>query len=237
MKAAACLFINVIILFILLIKSSVLCVHRATGLWRDSRWTVRVWPRFCLVSPIFLLWAWWPGSPPSSRRRGRSAGRVPYSRRSGACCVHLTLPRERWAAAATPDWASERIVPTAGVHVEYLPNTRFVVMMNAVLEAAVMSCTNPSAFPLMSFDAAFSCRVKMLRNISSFKNACTRFVSSFWFVGVRSGEELGSDDAHHHRHGGRSDHQTGLQPGSGGRQPAVWRGALVPERLPRLPQW
>lgn len=152
---------DTIIWFILLIKSSELCVHRATGLWRDSRWTVRVWPRFCLVSPIFLLWAWWPGSPPSSRRRGRSAGRAPCSRRSGACCVRPTLPRERWAAAATPDWASERIVPTTGVHVEYQPNTTYVMMMNAVLEAAVTCRTNPSTFPLMSFDAAFSCRAKM----------------------------------------------------------------------------
>ncbi len=53
-----------------------------------------------------------------------------------------------------------------------------------------------------------------------------------WF-----GEELGSDDPHHHRHGGRSHHQTGFQPGRRRCQPAVWRGALLPERLPRLPQW
>ena len=55
-------------------------------------------------------------------------------------------------------------------------------------------------------------------------------------VGLWSGEELGSDDPHHHGHGGRPDRQTGLQPGGGGRQPAVRRGALLPERLPRLPQ-
>lgn len=35
------------------------------------------------------------------------------------------------------------------------------MMMNAVLEAAVTCRTNPSTFPLMSFDAAFSCRAKM----------------------------------------------------------------------------
>lgn len=55
-------------------------------------------------------------------------------------------------------------------------------------------------------------------------------------VGLRFGEELGSDDAHHHRHGGRSDHQAGLEPRGGRRQPAVWGGALLPERLSRLPQ-
>lgn len=52
-----------------------------------------------------------------------------------------------------------------------------------------------------------------------------------------SGEELGSDDTHHNRHGGRSDHQTGLQPGGRRCEPPVWRGALLPKRLPRLPQW
>lgn len=55
-------------------------------------------------------------------------------------------------------------------------------------------------------------------------------------AGLRSGEELGSDDAHHHRHGGRADHKTGLQPRRGGRQPAVWRGALLPKRLPGFSQ-
>lgn len=59
----------------------------------------------------------------------------------------------------------------------------------------------------------------------------------FVFEGLWSGEELGSDDAHHHRHGGRPDHQTGLQPRGRRRQPAVRRGALLPECLPRLPQW
>lgn len=56
-------------------------------------------------------------------------------------------------------------------------------------------------------------------------------------VGLWSGEELSSDDAHHHRHGGRSHHQAGLQPRGGRCEPAVWRGALLPERVSRLPQW
>lgn len=56
-------------------------------------------------------------------------------------------------------------------------------------------------------------------------------------VGLWSGEELGSDDAHHHRHGGRSHHQAGLQPRGGRCEPVVWRGALLPERVSRLPQW
>lgn len=62
-------------------------------------------------------------------------------------------------------------------------------------------------------------------------------VSLLCFLGMWSGEELGSDDAHHYRHGGQSDHQTSLQPGGRRREPPVWRGALLPKRLPRLPQW
>ncbi len=53
---------------------------------------------------------------------------------------------------------------------------------------------------------------------------------------VLSWQKYTDVDSHHHRHGGWSDHQTGLQPGSRRRQPAVRRGALLPERLPRLPQ-
>lgn len=56
-------------------------------------------------------------------------------------------------------------------------------------------------------------------------------------VGLWSGEELSSDDAHHYRHGGRSHHQAGLQPRGGRCEPVVWRGALLPERVSRLPQW
>lgn len=74
-----------------------LSVHRATGLWKDSRWTARASPRSCLGSPLFQRLAWWPGSRPSLRRPGRLAGHALCSRPSGACCVPPTLLRERWA--------------------------------------------------------------------------------------------------------------------------------------------
>lgn len=86
------------------IRNCAFCVHRVTGRWRDSRWTVRVSPRSYLVSPIFRLLAWWPGSPPSLRRPGRSAGRALCSRHSGACCVHLTPLRERWVRGISHTW-------------------------------------------------------------------------------------------------------------------------------------
>lgn len=79
------------------IVSNEFSVHRATGLWKDSRWTVRASPRSCLVSPLFQPLAWWPGSRPSLRRPGRLAGHALCSHPSGACCVPLTLLRERWA--------------------------------------------------------------------------------------------------------------------------------------------
>lgn len=78
--------------------SSEFSVHRATGLWKDSRWIVRVSPRSFLVSPLFQRLGWWPGSHPSLRRPGRLAVHALCSHPSGACCVPLTLLRERWVS-------------------------------------------------------------------------------------------------------------------------------------------
>lgn len=110
------------------IRNGELSVHRATGLWRDSRWTVRVSPRSYLVSPLFQLLEWWPGSPPSLKRPGRSAGRALCSRHSGACCVHLTLLRERWVRVATPDSGGYTYNMQTSLHIKYLLNVVYVVM-------------------------------------------------------------------------------------------------------------
>lgn len=56
-------------------------------------------------------------------------------------------------------------------------------------------------------------------------------------LGLWSGEKSGFDDPHHHWHGGRAHHQAGIQSRSGGCQPSMWRGVVLPHGLPRLPQW
>lgn len=81
--------------------SSVFCAIRGTGLWKGLRWTAKASPRSCPDSRTSPPWAWWPGSPPSLRRPGRSAGRALCSHRSGACCARLTPLRARWGTSLT----------------------------------------------------------------------------------------------------------------------------------------
>lgn len=55
--------------------------------------------------------------------------------------------------------------------------------------------------------------------------------------GVRFGEKLGADDAHHDRPGRSPPATAGVQHGGGGPAAALWGGVLFTAVLHRLSQW
>lgn len=70
--------------------------YREIGLWRDSKWTAKVWLKYCPACLIYLLWEWWLESLLSLKRHGKWVVLGHCSHLSGECSAPLTLLKERW---------------------------------------------------------------------------------------------------------------------------------------------
>ncbi len=112
--------------------------------------------------------------------------------------------------------------PEGEVSVPHLENT---IILSASIFFFMEKSSNATG-KLVLFTTDLLCLLKSFR----FLQRCD------CCLGLWSGKKSGSDDPHHYWHGGRPNRQAGLQPGSGGHQPSMWRGVVLPHCLPRLPQ-
>lgn len=80
-------------------SETVTLFYRETGLWRDSKWTAKVWRKYCPACLIYLPWEWWLESLLSLKRQEKWVVLGHSNHLNGGCSAHPTLLKERWGTA------------------------------------------------------------------------------------------------------------------------------------------